>query len=251
MTNTRWQSLFLSRQNRTTFRYRGSLDQVTALSFDHNPIPSFAGLPDLPNLRRLTVDHTNLSSFEHAPRLPSLEYLSMRGTRLENLQFARVMCAIAFGPQLEIVNGQPFSAADVKLARRLAPTVEPRLRQGWILTSTNPLRMLNIRTRERTMLWPIQPSQPAPAAQLQARVVSKEMIIMDMSGEVVRRQIAKLKAALAKEALERQKHRSTSAREGTHRGISGSLRRWNRDRTRTAESREFGTGAPLEPMLAG
>lgn len=121
----------------------------TLLNFSHNPLEDFQGLQSLPNLKDLYLDNTKISSFVGAPELPSLQTISIKSTPLNAYKKADIMCAIAFGTQLVFINGEEIKRDKLRFARQNRDTLLPFLRDGWLLTSINPIRFIHSKTRKR------------------------------------------------------------------------------------------------------
>ncbi|OHT13234.1 hypothetical protein TRFO_16676 [Tritrichomonas foetus] len=133
----------------TTFPNLSKFQHCTLFSFDGNPLENFKGMISCPNLTDLYLDNTKMSSFFEAPELPSLERISLKHSPLGFYKKLDLMCAIVFGPQLQFVNGEELSHEKVRFALEYRDLLLPYFRQGWVMTSTNPVRFIHYKTRAR------------------------------------------------------------------------------------------------------
>jgi hypothetical protein len=230
-------TLSLRGQHRTTFEYRRPLDRFVTLGFDDNPIASFAGFPNLPDLRHLSLNSTLLTSFESAPYLPSLQSISLRATPLSHYPQIRLMCAIVFGSQLQRVTGQLLSKTDLHVAARLS-SIAPMLRKGWLLTGVRPMRLYNPATRARLSFAvakpPAAPAKTGPAVDADV-AVHRPSLLADQA----RRAVGTLNASLAKEAFQKEVRvpQGTSPPGSPRRPKSGMSRRLPREPTDVTDPR--------------
>ncbi|KAK8838713.1 hypothetical protein M9Y10_032752 [Tritrichomonas musculus] len=121
----------------------------TLINFSLNPIVDFQGMQSLPNLKDIYLDNTKLSSFRGVPELPSLETISIKSTPINAYKKADIMCVIAFGCQLVLINGEEIRRDKLRFAQQNRDVLLPYLRDGWLLTSINPIRFIHSKTRQR------------------------------------------------------------------------------------------------------
>ena len=143
-------------------------DQIRILSCEDNPLKNFVGLPSLPELTDLHLDRTEISSFYGVPELPSLQNVTFKMSPLGYYKKLDLMCSIVFGPQLRFVNGEEIAHEKIKFAIRYRDLLLPYFRDGWILTSRNPVRFIHSKTRAR-----ISVKIPLPSPQLKKKQLKK------------------------------------------------------------------------------
>lgn len=119
------------------------------LQFDDNPIENFNGLITLPNVKDFSLNNTHISSFLNVPELPKLERISLKMTPLGSYKTIDLMCALVFGNQLMYVNGEEITKKQKKFATQNRNYLLPYFREGWVLTSINPVRFIHYQTRAR------------------------------------------------------------------------------------------------------
>jgi hypothetical protein len=136
----------------TSFPPISSLYKFTALSFDDNPIASFAGFNEHPTLKRLYLNRTLINSFTAAPVLPAIEWLGLEHTALARFPLLPIMGAVLYSPTLQFINGEPISDREKRLADGMRGEVAPYLLQGWLLTNSSPVVLLHPTRRTRIEL---------------------------------------------------------------------------------------------------
>ena len=132
-------------KNFPSFREISSFD---SLDFSFNPISSLRSLPVLPLLENINLEGTNLESFAHSQKQPSLKILNLKNTPVSFYPGIKIMALVAFGFWLIEVNGMKINDEEVKFAQKISPRFRPLLLNGWILTSTDPPRVVHCQTHE-------------------------------------------------------------------------------------------------------
>lgn len=143
----------------TMFPQMVQLKEYKTLIFSGNPITSFAGLCASTKLRCLYVDDTEIKSFDGAPELPKLKFLSLKNSPLSRYKKLMLMARIVF-ENIESVNGFELPARVPAQADRMRELVGPYLRQGWVIISVKPMKLLHTVTRARMTL--VLPPAPRP-----------------------------------------------------------------------------------------
>ena len=119
--------------------------ETQSIDLTDNFIENFIGLPFLKYLTNLNLDDNPIISFEGAIQLPCLKWLSMKNTPLSRNKFFRIICIIAFGPQLSTINNEPVTKSMRQKAEVLKKPLIPYLKKGFVISSLNPLRLSNFR----------------------------------------------------------------------------------------------------------
>jgi hypothetical protein len=128
-------------------------------------IADFEGLHFFSALIRLTLDGNPIRSFVGALPLPRLRFLSLNRTPLSRARYFRLMCVVAFGGQLRILNGRCIPCADHSRASVLCDSLLPALQNGALLWGLNPVRLVSFRSNS-----PIRPPPGLLAASLSPAV---------------------------------------------------------------------------------
>jgi Leucine-rich repeat (LRR) protein len=123
------------------------IEQFESLDFSNNPITSFRELASHPNLCELDVSNTLIASFERAQPQPSLTRISLANSPLGKQAMADVMCVIAFGANIQFLNGVGIENWRHKMGCVLRDFLRPFLQEGWVLLGLNPIRCAHVRTK--------------------------------------------------------------------------------------------------------
>lgn len=127
--------------------------RISELRLSNNPITSLKGLVTIESMTSLKLDNTKLQNFQDAQPQPGLRTISFQKTPLAMYQTYKLMAIIVFGDNLELVNGNPVKPIDKKKARVVRDKVLSYLLKGWILTSLSPLRIYNVATKTRRIIY--------------------------------------------------------------------------------------------------
>ncbi|EAY14320.1 hypothetical protein TVAG_026410 [Trichomonas vaginalis G3] len=127
---------------------------ITNLDLSFTNIKDFTGMPLMENLVKLNVSGTKLNSFVGAVKSPKLEQISFAGSPIASFEYLNMMCLIAFGPQLTLINHVRVTKQDIKLSELYKDTLEPLLRSGWIVASIGPdIVIVNSSTHKRKRIF--------------------------------------------------------------------------------------------------
>ena len=124
----------------------------TRLSLSHNPIRTFDHFPTFPLLKSLRLEDTKIDSFKGALMQPSLTHINLALSPISANKFLIEMCLIVFGNQLISINGFKISNSQINYANAAREYLLPELKMGWVLTSKNPIRLMNPFNRQRKSL---------------------------------------------------------------------------------------------------
>lgn len=117
-------------------------------------LDSFVGLPTIETLKTLNIRRTSIESFFGANPQPNLAKFVCSGTPLSQYKHIPLMAVIVFGNKITHVNGQPVDSEIIDLGNELRPELLPLLtRERWVVTSVNPIKLLNIVTRRRRNIF--------------------------------------------------------------------------------------------------
>lgn len=117
-------------------------------------LDSFVGLPTIETLKILNIRRTSIESFFGANPQPNLTKFVCSGTPLSQYKHISLMAVIVFGNKITHVNGQPVDSEIIDLGNELRPELLPLLtKDRWVVTSVNPLKLLNIVTRRRRNIF--------------------------------------------------------------------------------------------------
>lgn len=130
---------------------------ITELKLSNNPLTNFRGLHTIPSLEFLRCDNTKIESFEDACYQPKLVNLNLSKTPVAMFRLYRIMAVIVFGDSLELINYIHLRQTEKSKASFLRERLYDQLVKGWILTSTEPLRIYNPKTKARRIIYMPQP----------------------------------------------------------------------------------------------
>ena len=116
-------------------------------------IESFKGLPKLHNLKKLDLRGTKINSFENCNYQINLTHLIYIDTPLINYQYGELMSIIVFGDLLTNINFKVINPNIKDFAIINRTKILPFLLKNWIIISNNPLKLLNLNTRERKIIY--------------------------------------------------------------------------------------------------
>ncbi|EAX86799.1 hypothetical protein TVAG_484750 [Trichomonas vaginalis G3] len=140
----------------TTFPRISRSATVTTVDVSKNPIKSFEGMVEMPELEMLNISETEIKSFLGALALPSLKVLQMDHTPLAMYQHVQLMAAIVFGEGVARVNKKNVLKNEARLAVELRETLFDQLVEGWIITSVQPIRLFNTITLKRKVVYKVE-----------------------------------------------------------------------------------------------
>ncbi|EAY20758.1 hypothetical protein TVAG_391420 [Trichomonas vaginalis G3] len=128
-------------------------DDFTMLVLASNPLKTFNGLNSYENLHELSVNKTKIETFEGAVEIPHLQKFTCYQAPLEKINYLRIMAIIAFGKSLIVVNNVPIPEKERQFADQYADTIRTYIQSGFVITSMNPLRIHNPKTKERKTFY--------------------------------------------------------------------------------------------------
>ncbi|KAH0785941.1 putative internalin [Histomonas meleagridis] len=128
--------------------------EIKILNLSHNQLANFEGFKPIKGLKTLSVDfNPRLVSFKGIQILDELTEFSCKMTPLGENPNISIMALILFGNSLAKVNGAPVTAAMKNQADLIRLYAVDYLEEGWIITNTYPLKMMNSITRERRTIY--------------------------------------------------------------------------------------------------
>jgi hypothetical protein len=110
----------------------------------------------------LIIDGTRIATFADFNPPPGIEILSCMNTPVSRYPHLSIMAVIVFGPSLRRVNGASVTALVKARAVVLAPRVRDDLLNGFVIVNLQPVRLLNLVTRERKSVFVNLPSNEEP-----------------------------------------------------------------------------------------
>lgn len=128
--------------------------KIEEINISNNNLTSFKGLIELQNLETLRCENTKISSFLGAKPLPSLKKLFIANTPLSHYAYHRVMAVIVFGDSLETVDFVNITKTERLFAINNRELLFQFLVEGWVMTITDPIKLFNVNTRQRRVLFP-------------------------------------------------------------------------------------------------
>ena len=146
-------SPLLDNRNLTSFPIIPKSARMLRLDICNNPIKTFEGMNTYQSLELLLADNTKLISLKGAQPQYDLGQVSALGTPLGASKHFGLMCLIAFGDSVNIVNGALISDATRSLAKILRPWIGDDIIDGWVILNVDPLIMMDPVTRKRKKLY--------------------------------------------------------------------------------------------------
>lgn len=135
--------------------------KIEEINVSDNNLVSFNGMVELQNLETLRCENTKITSFLGAKPLPSLKKLFINNTPLSHYSYHRVMAAIVFGDSLETVDFINITKPERLFAINNRELLFQYLIEGWVMTMADPIKIFNVNTRQRRILFPA-PVFPSP-----------------------------------------------------------------------------------------
>lgn len=133
------------------------------IDLSQNYLEDFTGIPEsIPDLTVLNLDNNQIRSFFGIPSsnpFPKLHWISLKGNPIGNNKFLKIMCLVCFGNQLKTINGEKIRETFRKSADELRPSLLPELLQGRILTSLNPVRLIDMTSSSKLQRSHVQPPE--------------------------------------------------------------------------------------------
>lgn len=142
------------KQQITEFPNLNNPEVITHLDLSFTQITNFEGMPYMPNLVKMNLASSKINSFIGAVNLPKLEQLEFAGAPITQFEYLHVMCLIAFGMNLKLINHVRVTKQDIKLAELYMSTIEPMLRTGWLIASISPdIVVYEVSTKKRKRIF--------------------------------------------------------------------------------------------------
>jgi hypothetical protein len=142
--------IYMLNRNITSFEALKISPNCSSIILDQNCITDFVGLPDLQRLTQLSLDSNQIRSFKGCKLLPSLRWISLKNSPIASNVHFKLMCLIAFGPQLASINAEQIPKSVRLVATTLRDDLFPQLEQGAIISKLKPLRLVDIDTETPT-----------------------------------------------------------------------------------------------------
>jgi hypothetical protein len=120
-----------------------------SLDLSDNPIRSFQDLGTIPQLEELNLSKTLIESFQFVQPQPALTRIWLSGAPVGHYVASDVMSVIAFGSNVQYLNGHPISAKARSLGENFRPKFLTYLREGWLIMGFDPLRGMHVKTKAR------------------------------------------------------------------------------------------------------
>ena len=150
----------------TEFPSNINSDAAKIINVSNNPISSFEGIKEYPNLTYLICKNTKIETFQGAKIQPSLQTLTLSGSPLSRETFCRVMALIAFGNSLKTIDQVAIRESDRTLAQTFSSQLRPFIISGWVITSRNPIKIFNSATKQRKTFFPQSPPPSIPQSKV-------------------------------------------------------------------------------------
>ena len=119
------------------FPPKSEIEMCSSLIFSNNPISSFFGLPSLAFLQSLYLDNTKIQNFQYVQQESGLSVLSMIKTPLSKRIYFTEMALLCFN-NLKELNGKKVNLETIKFVKSLPKALPSYIRNGWLLTETDP-----------------------------------------------------------------------------------------------------------------
>lgn len=113
-------------------------ETVISLDVSGNPILSFEGLQQFPQMNTLKANDTRIRTFKGAQIQNSLFNLSLLNTPLSKEKHLTIMSLVTFGQSLQNVNGKYVLPETRTLAAKIKTKVLPYLERGYLISSVEP-----------------------------------------------------------------------------------------------------------------
>jgi hypothetical protein len=120
-----------------------------SLNLSDNKLSNFEGMRSWPHLAILYLDDNPIKSFAGILPLPRLHWLSLRRADICRSKYFRLMCVVAFGPQLRTLNDRSVTPQEHAQAGFLRESLLPELRAGRIVSKLSPLRLISLKENSR------------------------------------------------------------------------------------------------------
>jgi hypothetical protein len=123
-------------------------ENCSNLDLSQNRITDFVGMPKLDMLVQLNLDENRIVSFEGCEQCRRLKWVSLRKNPVSHTGHFKLMCLVAFGKQLKYVNGEKIPDKTRTQADGLRDILLPALREGQLLISVKPLRLIDAKVEQ-------------------------------------------------------------------------------------------------------
>ena len=136
-------SVFLQNKDLKSIPINQDFKRAETIDLSHNSIKDFKKLPNSRVTTELFVNNTNITSFKHAPDLPRLVRISLENTPAASLEHLNVMVLIAFNCAVYFINNKTVEDEDLLYMYRNGGVIRDYIRNGYILTSRDPIILQN------------------------------------------------------------------------------------------------------------
>lgn len=109
-----------------------------------NQIRDFQGLERFIALEGICLDNNPIESFYGSVELSNLKWISLKQTPISKSPHLELMCLVAFGSQIEAINGTEVMDSIRVQADALRESIVGELRKGSLVTSLDPLSLSNV-----------------------------------------------------------------------------------------------------------
>lgn len=129
---------------------------IHSLDLSNNPINSFEGMPEIPFLESLNMNSTKIDSLRFFIPNSALSSVFLNHTPFSLNMYYQIMLLVVCGQQLEFINGKQISSQTKRIAAKFSSIIYDFLLNGWILTSLQPIILINHYTHQKKTLCPPQ-----------------------------------------------------------------------------------------------
>ena len=148
----------------------------SVLNLSYNNIKSIERLETLEYLEVFKLTGTQIGSLFGVKEQPLLKKLYVSKTPLSSLSNYRIMCAIVFGENVEEIDSVPLTQKEINFISQYGEDLKPFLVEGWIIMSTNPIRLLNPETRQRKVYF-VDQNKLSPDPNIETKATSTNLIL--------------------------------------------------------------------------
>lgn len=152
-------SILLPKKKINSFSQIRINENCSTIDLSENNIVNFHGMKALPILISLNLDNNNIDSFKDltsSKAFPKLRWLSIKNNPIIRSPFFRLMCLVCFGSQIITINDVNINEQSRTVADKIRDSLFPELQKGYLLSSFNPIRLVNSANKDSQEI--IQPS---------------------------------------------------------------------------------------------
>lgn len=126
-------------------------DNCSSIDLSKNNLSDLSELRSLPYLRLLNLDDNCIRSFKKIHYQPSLKWISLKHNPITQNKHFKLACLIVYGSQLASINQEIVSDMQREKADLYRDKAKQALFDGFLISSLNPLRFVNIYKRKRRL----------------------------------------------------------------------------------------------------